>query len=361
MKLTAQVKLLPNEEQALALRQTLEQANVACNYLSERAWESKVFRQFALHRLAYYDTRDKFPDLSAQIVIRCTAKVADAYKLDKKVKRTFTPLGAIAYDLHILRWYVSQSFVSIWTIAGRQRIPFVCGEKQRQLLARQQGESDLVLRRGKWYLFTVCAVDDPDLLETDGVLGVDLGIVNIAADSDGIVYSGSKVNALRARHSRLRAKLQSKGTKSARRLLKKRSHKEQRFAKDTNHVISKRLVEKAKDTHRLIALEDLTGIRERVTVRKANRRQHASWSFFDLRQKIEYKARRVGVPVIMVDPRNTSRTCRVCGTIDKHSRPSQSVFHCVHCGFSDLADHNAACVIAGRAIINRPNVSALTG
>jgi len=149
------------------LRQTLEQANDACNYLSERAWDAKVFRQFALHRLTYYDVRNKFPELSAQMVVRCTGKVSAAYKLGKKTKRTFAPLGSIAYDERILRWYVSQSLVSIWTIAGRQRIPFVCGERQRQLLARQHGESDLVLRQGRWYLFAVCDLDDPDLLETD--------------------------------------------------------------------------------------------------------------------------------------------------------------------------------------------------
>ncbi len=178
---------------------------------------------------------------------------------------------------------------------------------------------------------------------------------NIATDSDGNSYSGAKVNGIRNRYARLRSKLQAKGTKSAKRLLKKRSRKESRFAKDVNHRISKELVQRAKDTGRGIALENLKGIRERVTVRKAQRRQHHSWSFYDLRQKIEYKAAIAGVPVVLIDPRNTSRTCPVCGCVDKRNRPSQSVFSCIQCGFSGHADTIAAGNIARRAAVNQPN------
>ena len=102
MKLIAKVKLLPTEQQSIALRCTLELANQACNYLSNRAWESKTFRQYNLHKLAYYDARAKFPDLSSQIVVRCIARVADAYKLDRETKRQFRPISAIAYDDRIL-------------------------------------------------------------------------------------------------------------------------------------------------------------------------------------------------------------------------------------------------------------------
>jgi IS605 OrfB family transposase len=139
--------------------------------------------------------------------------------------------------------------------------------------------------------------------------------------------------------------------------LRKLSGKEQRFAKDTNHCISKRIVAKAQDTRRGIALEDLGGIRDRVTVRRRQRATLHSWSFDDLQQKIAYKARRVGVPVVWVDPRNTSRTCPECGCIDKHNRPSQSRFQCVACGFSGLADHIAAVNISRRASVNRPHAS----
>jgi len=135
-----------------------------------------------------------------------------------------------------------------------------------------------------------------------------LGVVNIAVNSEGQVHSASPINHVRHRQRRLRAKLQAQGTRSAKCKLKRLSGKERRFAKDTNHCISKKLVAKAKDTHRAIALEDLEGIRLRVTVRRKQRATWHSWAFFQLRSFVTYKAKRTGVPVFLVDPRNTRRT-----------------------------------------------------
>src|SRR5690606_39939031 len=106
-----------------------------------------------------------------------------------------------------------------------------------------------------------------------------------------------------------------------------------------------------------IALEDLTHIRTRTTVRKAQRREHASWSFFQLRSFIEYKARVAGVPVVAVDPRNTSRTCPDCGCIDKANRKSQSELLCTSCGFAGHADVIAAGNIRRRAVVMRPDAA----
>ncbi len=356
MQLTAKIKLLPTSEQADVLKHTLETANAACNYISERAWQEQTFRQFNLHHLVYYDVREQF-DLSAQMTVRCISKVADAYRLDHKTKRSFRHQGAIAYDNRILSWKLDKQDISIWTLDGRQTIPFACGERQQELLQSQKGESDLALINGEFYLLATCEVETPEPIETEKALGVDLGIVNIATDSDGKAYSGARINGMRKRHAKLRAKLQSKGTRSAKRLLKKRKRKERRFAQDVNHVISKRIVEKAKGTGHAIALEDLTGIRNRTTVRKSQRRQHHSWSFYDLGKKIAYKAQLAGVPVILVDPRNTSRTCPMCGCVDKRNRPNQSTFSCVQCGFSGHADTIAAVNIGRRAVVNQPNVS----
>jgi len=356
MKLIAQVKLQVTPEQAAALKRTIERANEACNYLSERAWQSKCFHQYSLHKLAYYDTRERFPTLSSQIVVRCTARVADAYKLDHKTQRTFRSLSAIAYDERILRWYTDRSEVSIWAVGGRlKKVPYLCGERQRKLLECQQGQSDLILRKGEFYLHATCNVEEPDLLEPTGVLGIDLGIVNLATDSDGKTYSGESVERNRRICAHRRRNLQRKGTKAAKRKLKQLSGRQANFQRHTNHTISKRLVQKAQGTHRAIAVENLTGIRRRVTVRRRQRARHANWSFYQLKQFIAYKARLAGVPLIEVDPRNTSRTCPACGCINRKSRRSQSLFSCIHCGYSAPADHNAAVIIAARAAVNRPN------
>jgi len=356
MKLIAQVKLQPKPGQTELLRRTLKVANAAANYVCDVAWETKTFRQYDLHHACYYNVRERY-ELSAQMTVRLLAKVADAYKLDRKRQRVFHPHGSIAYDNRILAWKLDAQTVRIWTIAGRQTISFVAGERQLALLPYMQGEADLIYRRGEFYLHQVCEVDEPPASAVDEFLGVDLGIVNIATDSDGMVHSSRTVNNVRYRHRRLRAKLQSKGTKSARRRLKKLAGKERRFAANTNHTISKRIVTAAKDTARGIALEDLSGIRERVTVRRAQRATLHSWSFFQLRSFVEYKAQLVGVPVVAVDPRNTSRTCPTCGHIDKRNRPSQGTFSCVACGYSGLADHIAAVNISRRAAVNPPYVS----
>lgn len=355
MRLIAKVKLQPTPEQHQALLKTMERANVACNWVSGIAWEKRTFHKRGLQKLVYYEVKERF-SLTAQVVIQCVLKVANAYYLDKKTKHEFKPRGAIAYDARILRWYVPKQQVSIWTVAGRNRVSFVAGERQLELLRYQRGESDLALNDGAFYLFATCEIETPAPVDVEEFLGVDLGIKNIAADSTGETYAGNHVNSLRKRHAKLRKKLQSKGTQAARRLLIKRRRKESRMAKQVNHTIAKRIVEKAQRHSLGIALEDLTGIRDRVTVRKSQRRQHSSWAFADLRNKIEYKAKLAGIPVVVVDPRNTSRTCPVCGCVDKKNRPNQSTFLCVGCGYFAPADSNAAIIISRRAAVNRPNI-----
>src|SRR6266566_6066301 len=189
MRLTAAIQLLPTPSQADALRRTLETANAACDFISQVAWQSRTFRQFPIHRLTYTAVRETF-HLAAQFAVRCIAKVADAYKLDRKTQRTFQPHGAGPYDDRILSYNLLGSAVSIWTLDGRQAIPFVCGERQRELLKTQRGETDLALVRGKWYLFVTCQVEAPEPIDAEAALGVDLGIVNLATDSDGEAFSG---------------------------------------------------------------------------------------------------------------------------------------------------------------------------
>jgi IS605 OrfB family transposase len=351
------VQLLPTTDQAGQLLAVLERCNDACNWISERAWVDRTFGRSLLHRLVYYQARERF-GLPAQAVVRAIAKVVDAYGLDKLSQRTFRRQGGCAFDDRMLAYRLNQSTVSILTLEGRQTIPFVCGDRQRELLLTQRGESDVVFRDGKWYLFARCEVETPDERDIDSFLGVDMGVVNIAADSDGETFSGSVVNALRHRNRGLRRKLQAKGTHSSRRRLAHRRRKEARFARDVNHCISKHIVAKAQDTGRGIAVEELTGIRDRITARKPQRATMSSWAFAQLRAFLTYKAARAGVPLVAVDPRNTSRECPRCGCIDKRSRPTQSRFSCIGCGLAGPADTFAAVNIGRRAAVNRPNVRA---
>lgn len=357
VKLMAQVRLSPTKDQYAALTQTLERANAACNHISTRAFEEQTFHRYGMQTLTYYEVRDQF-QLSAQMVIRCLAKVADAYRLDRKVQRTFKPHGSIAYDDRILSWYTEKDGVSIWTVNGREYIPYSAGDRQRELLAFRQGETDLVLRTGRFYLLAACEIPDPDPRDVTDALGVDLGVTNIATTSDGDILTSDVIEANRQRQQTLRSALQARGSLSAKRHLRKLSGRQRRFQKDSNHQLSKRLVEQAQRTNRAIALEALTGIRARTRARGADQRaRHSNWAFAQLRAFIEYKARLAGIPVIAVDPRYTSQQCWVCGHIDQANRRSQAEFLCCACGHTAHADVNAAKNLAVRAGVMRPIVS----
>jgi putative transposase len=247
MKLIAQLKLQPTPAQAALLLRTLEVANAACDSISQAAWQTQTFKQFDLHKLCYTDVRETF-GLASQMAVRCVSKVADAYKFDRKRIRSFKPTGSIAYDDRILSWNLKEPSVSIWTLDGRQSIPFVCGARQWQLLQARHGETDLAYVGGAFYLLPVCDVEAPEPIDVEGALGIDLGVTNIAVDSDGTLHSGKAIMAVRYRHRRLRTKLQRKGTHGSRRRLRKLAGQEFRFAKHTNHVISKQLVQAAKRT-----------------------------------------------------------------------------------------------------------------
>jgi putative transposase len=364
MKQTVLVKLAPTPDQHAALLRTLEAFNTACNDIAQVAFAEHSASKIDLQKLVYYDIRARF-GLSAQMTIRAIAKVAEAYKRDKSIQPRFRPHGAMVYDERICSFPAADR-VSLLTLDGRAEIPFRFGAYAAGMLQRKRGQADLLYRKQSDTFFLAVTVDapepEPGEPQPAEYLGVDLGIITLAATSDGELLNHSAgphfpkqahINQVRARFSRLRAKLQKKGTKSAKRLLRKRSGRERRFARDTNHCLSKTIVQTAQGTGRGIALENLTHIRSRVTVGdKRQRRVLHSWAFGQLRAFIVYKAVLAGVPVVLVDPAYTSQTCSHCGHCEKANRRSQAKFLCVACGFSAHADLNAAGNIARRAALS---------
>ena len=173
MQLTSQILLDTTNEQADALKRTMRLTNSCCDFMSKRAFELNVFGRFALQKLIYREIRDTFPALSAQVVIRALAKVCDGYASDDKKQRRFKPLGAIPYDSRILSFKVTGKMVNIWSVDGRLKMPFQCGERQLELLNGKRGEADLCYVNGHFYLFVACEVDSPNQIDVDGVLGVD--------------------------------------------------------------------------------------------------------------------------------------------------------------------------------------------
>ncbi len=349
MKQTSIVKLDTTKEQHSAILETMHKFNEACNYIAEIAFKIGTANKIELQKVVYYDVRDKFK-LSAQLTIRAIAKVCESYKRDKTIKPTFKPTGAIVYDQRILSFRKLEA-ISILTNSGRLTIPIRIGEYQKVRLDRIRGQADLILKNGVFYLAIVVEVPEASKADAVGTLGVDLGIVYLATDSDGETFSGKQIDQVREKNAILKSNLQTAGTKSATKHLKKLSGREARFHRDINHIISKKIVAKAKDTKRAIALEDLTGIRKSVTVRRTQRSRLHSWAFYQLRSFIEYKATIAGIPVFLVNPRETSHICPECKHNEKANRPNRDTFRCVQCGFSGNADHIAAINIAARAVL----------
>lgn len=273
--------------------------------------------------------------------------------MENQSLHVFDKHGAIVYDQRILS-FKRLDKASITTINGRVVVPMVFGSYAKLEEKRIKGQADLIYVKGELYLCIMVDVPEETPLTPEGYLGIDLGIVNIATTSDGVIYSGDKCNKVREKFSTLKAKLQSAGTKSAKRHLKKISGKERRFKTNTNHIISKQIVQAAKGTNRAIAMEELTYIRSRITVRKEQRERFGKWAFDQLRQFIGYKAKLAGVLVTLVNPKNTSRECSVCGYTDKKNRKSQAEFVCLKCGHTENADYNAAKNISARTLVNAP-------
>jgi len=349
--LVVKLKLLPDPEQTAALLLVVERFHAAQNFLAGRAFADKSANKYLLQRRYYRALRNDF-GLGAQMAVRAIAEVAAAYKRDKGRPPRFRAQGSVVYDARNSR-VLGADRVSLATLAGRVVVPFVYGEHQRPLIGRLKGQLDLLHddRTERWYLYATADVPVPETGAPRDILGVDLGIVNLATDSDGGTHSGTAVEDRRRVYARRRRDLQRTRTKASRRKLRRLSGRQARFQRDTNHRISKRIVAAAEGTGRGIALEDLRGIRGRATVRRRQRARHANWSFFQLRAFIEYKARRAGVPVFHVDPAHTSQTCPACGHVARNNRPTRDAFCCASCGLAGPADHIAAINIARRGMV----------
>ncbi|MGW0581475.1 RNA-guided endonuclease InsQ/TnpB family protein [Streptomyces sp. NPDC002920] len=371
MKIVRQVKLVPDAVQALALQRTLPAVNEAANWVSSVGFEHFGLKASAreLRKLCYGKLKDLgFGAQAAQHIIK---RVADAYTTlraniragnlgPEGAKRrhraeskpvAFRPHAAHTYDDRCLSWNYDAQTVSIWTLTGRIRnVRFACSPQALKALAAcRRGESDLVFRDGKWFLIATIDIPEPEVFEPKDFIGVDRGIVNLATTSDGDNHQGRRLGRYRRWQARKRAEIQARKTRSSVQLLKKRARKEARHATHVNHKVAKVVVAVAQRTERGIALEELRGIRERVTVPRDQRARLSSWPFHQLGEFIAYKARQAGVPFIEVDPAYTSQRCPRCGHTARNNRPSRDCFSCRRCGLAGPADHVAGVNVRQRA------------
>ncbi len=369
---TISIKLDVNGHEAI-LQATQARFNEAASWIASICWHEHITNTNTAHHRVYRETRSRF-GLGSQLAICARAKAVEAVKATRKKEQErkpyqkpftcpeFGPRGSVRYDERSFS-LKSLDRVSLLTLDGRITCRMILGKRQHDMLIDptwQIGGADLVWKRGTYYLNITQHKDRPEEMDTSDTIGIDLGIVNLATDSTGETFSGAHVHTVRMRYHKRRQELQRVGTHSAKRRLKKMSGREERFQKDVNHKISRTLVRKAVISRKALALEDLTGIQDRVTVRRENRYERHSWAFYQLRCFIAYKAAWASVPVRFVDPRNTSRTCSNCGHCDKANRQSQATFLCQQCGFCLNADVNAAINIS-RVPVKVPLATSVRG
>lgn len=360
MKLAIKCKILPNKDQHQELFNVMKTFNMACDWVSEQAFTFKTFNKIKLHKLVYYEIKQRF-NLSSQLAVRVIGKVTDCYKNWKQQSKilSFKELGSIDYDTRILT--IKKDGISLMVMGKRINLPYRCKKPLESFDLSCQSELGYDKVKNKFYVTFFSDTSEQVPINAKDFLGVDLGIVNIATTSDGEIFTGEKVESYRKRVTILKSKLQAKGTPSAKRHLKKISKKESSFKKDINHCISKKLVTKAKALGVGLKLEDLK-FKNKKPVMKFNKELRdknavrAKWAFGQLRDFITYKAKLAGIPVLMVNPAYTSQKCNKCGHTCKENRLTQSDFVCIQCGYSANADYNASINIS-RAEINQPIVN----
>ena len=359
LKLTLQTQLLPNGDQAKKLSATMRAFNAAADWLSGEAFRRKTANKVELQQLYYRRLRDDF-GLSAQMAIRCIAQVCEAYGRDKSKRPRFKKYASIPYDQRLMS-FKGVDRVSLLTLEGRTIVPVIMGKRQSERFKGKHGQCDLLRRKdGKWFLLVSVEVPTVAPIASTDFIGVDFGVVNLAVDSDGEPHMGDDVERTRKHYEKVKRSLQRKATEqkrggkrplTAKRKLKALSGRERRFKANTNHTIAKKIVAKATDTGRGVAIEDLEGIRNRTRFRKKQRDRMSKWAFAELREYIEYKAALAGVKVIPVDPRDTSKRCPDCNQVSRKNRIRRDVFLCDECGYFEHADIVGATNIRSGALV----------
>ncbi|MGI9106866.1 MAG: RNA-guided endonuclease InsQ/TnpB family protein [Pyrinomonadaceae bacterium] len=298
---SVKAKLIVTPNVAEELKATMREFAKACNLIAEVASEKKLHRRYDLHHATYNQIREQ-TNLPSQHVINAIAKVSEAFTRERNKQHKFKQLSSVRYDSRTLT--LTRDFREArlticpkGKVSGELQMPPAMREKLRTW---KIGSADLIFRDGEFYLHIAVNTDAPEIPEPSGSLGVDLGVKRVAVTSDNTFHTAKFIRHKKRRFQQTRSSLQANGSRTAKRVLRRVSGRENRFVMDANHCISKSIVAHAKQNGQRIVLEDLTGIRGRAK-RLMTRHLHG-WSFAQLRSFVEYKAAAAGVEVATVNP-----------------------------------------------------------
>lgn len=361
-------------------KETMKIYNKICQEIIDFGWEENSYNKTVLHNGTYKLLRLKYPNFSSamvqtardnagEILKRTIKKNKDIeYKnnvrknkiklLEKPIKQE---LSSVRYDRRSLTIMFDKNIISINTVFGRMKIPFKLAKYYNKYLDWKYTNAQLIQRRnGDYHINLQMNKEIPKKSIECKVLGIDLGIKKIAVTSDNKFFKSTHLKNIKGKYQRLKRDLQMKGTKSAKRKLQKISGKENRFVRDVNHCISKKIVN---TTDTVFALENLKNIRNNVkSYNKKLNYMIGNWSFRQLQSFVNYKAERLGKTVVYVKPNYTSQQCSKCSHTEKDNRVG-NIFKCKSCSFELDADLNASRNIAriGRTdflqgLVNSPKV-----
>ena len=353
MTVTAKIQISVNADSKVLLDETMSVYSDACNYVSNYVFRTHDLKQFSLNKVLYSTLRERF-GLKSQMAQSVFKTVIARYKtiLENQKEWIQPNFKKPQYDLVWNRDYsLKQSCFSVNTLNGRVKLPYFTKGMSKYFdhTIYKFGTAKLVNKHGKYFLHIPVTydVEESNISDICNVVGIDRGINFVVATYDsehksGFV-TGKSIKQKRAHYSKLRKELQMRHTPSARRRIKAIGQRENRWMQDVNHCVSKALALN-NPKHTLFVLEDLSGVRNATErVRTKDRYVSVSWSFYDLEQKIIYKAKQNQSIVIKVDPRYTSQCCPVCGHIEKSNRNKKiHLFTCKNCGYKSNDDRIGA-------------------
>lgn len=346
-----------------ALLDTMRAYSTAFSASAQWGFENHTWNKVENHKATYKGVRESVPVLPSSLVQGardCACEALKAGKCASPPERK--PLAAMRYNQRVITVNLIHGIATIASVRGRIKATFPISEYHRQYLSWTVTTSTISFDKRKKVFYLHISMEHPDVepVQEVKVLGIDRGIVNVAVCSDNTFFNSKQVKRVRSKYAHLRRELQSKGTRSAKRKLRRMAGRERRFVTDTNHCISKQIVE---SEYTVFALEDLSKIRVQKRRGVEFNRKLNNWSFYELEQFLRYKAEDLGKQVVLVDARYTSQKCSVCGHAYKGNREGSS-FRCRKCGFQLHADLNAARNIAqagisclSRLSVNQPNVA----
>ncbi|MCE7736571.1 MAG: IS200/IS605 family element transposase accessory protein TnpB [Candidatus Heimdallarchaeota archaeon] len=343
---TLRVPVFPDDKSKEQLKTTFKEYSKAAQTAFDYANANNTTNRIKVHHGIYKSFR-KQSSLNSQLVINAKNKAMDVIRSLKAKKKQrnvkFMNKIPIRYDYRSSTINQETQSVSLATTGKRINLEYILPGYCQKYSDWEFRSFELLKKGDKYYLHFVVRKYVKASGEHSGeFIGIDRGIRHIAVTSQNQFYNGSRLREIKNRYFRLKRGLQKKGTRSAKRKLKKTAGKEKRFQKDQNHCISKDIINNL-NSNSTIILEDLSEIRKTAKYRKKSRqgRELNSWGFYQFQIFLEYKGKENNIEVVYVDPAYTSQRCNMCGYISKKNR-SGANFSCLSCGFGLNADLNAS-------------------